>query len=203
MRLFFTADWHCGHKNILEYSNRPFKSVEDMHKHFVKRYNHIVKESDVCYFLGDMGCCSTIEIKDILSRLNGTKILILGNHDRWGTSTYYNCGFSAILESATLKLGKEVVELRHIPTRSLSEFMRLAWTYFKKHYKKGTLKYFSNRMKNEWSRYSPPKNHWTLSAHVHTAWLTKGKNINVGVDVWDYSPVSAEQILKIIREKKG
>jgi len=39
-----------------------------------------------------------------------------------------------------------------------------------------------------------------LCGHVHDKWKVKGRQINVGVDVWNYAPVSHEKILKLIEE---
>lgn len=40
----------------------------------------------------------------------------------------------------------------------------------------------------------------TLCGHVHTSWKLKEKNLNVGVDQWDYFPVSLDEILELINE---
>ena len=80
MRYFFTADWHLGHKNVIEYAKRPFKSLEEMHEALVKRYNDTVSGADVVYFLGD-----TVWDKNYascLDKLVGNKVFIPGNHDR-------------------------------------------------------------------------------------------------------------------------
>ncbi len=38
-----------------------------------------------------------------------------------------------------------------------------------------------------------------LHGHVHERWLTNGKQINVGVDVWDYAPVSEQQVRNLLK----
>jgi len=42
-----------------------------------------------------------------------------------------------------------------------------------------------------------------LSAHVHTSWKMRGQAINVGVDQWDYKPVSIEEIREYINGNKN
>lgn len=81
MAEFFTSDTHYGHANIIKYSNRPYKSVEEMNEALIANYNSRVKDTDTCYHLGDVAFLPSGEIKQIWERLNGDKVLILGNHD--------------------------------------------------------------------------------------------------------------------------
>lgn len=116
--IFFTADWHIGHQNSLKFDNAPFKTIEEKHRFLVKNYNAIVPENGICYFLGDMGICKSDLIKNILSKLNGTKVLILGNHDK-GVNAMYDMGFDVVLYSATLYIAAERVTISHCPLRGL------------------------------------------------------------------------------------
>jgi len=84
-RTFITSDTHFGHENIIRYANRPFGSSAEMNEAMIERWNARVGISDTVYFLGDfaMGRGVTAEfIVQILSRLNGEKTFILGNHDQ-------------------------------------------------------------------------------------------------------------------------
>lgn len=89
---FAIADLHLGHSNILNFKNnagsklRDFSSVEEMHDHMVDCWNHFVKEGDVVYILGDVAIRP--EGLEVLSRLNGSKRLIFGNHDIYGYEKY-------------------------------------------------------------------------------------------------------------------
>lgn len=77
----FTSDTHWWHKNIIKYSNRPFKDVFEMNKALIDNWNARVKPTDHVFHLGDFGFTKIGEIKNILLSLNGKKHLILGNHD--------------------------------------------------------------------------------------------------------------------------
>ncbi|PIN93408.1 hypothetical protein COU54_03350 [Candidatus Pacearchaeota archaeon CG10_big_fil_rev_8_21_14_0_10_31_24] len=45
MKIFIISDKHFHHENIIEYSNHPFKSVEEMDKEIIRRWNaKIVRE---------------------------------------------------------------------------------------------------------------------------------------------------------------
>lgn len=81
-KTFYIADWHYGHKNILAYDNRPFRTIEEMNAELVKRWNDTVSPEDTVYILGDMFWCKTSEAIRVLDFMHGKKILIRGNHDR-------------------------------------------------------------------------------------------------------------------------
>lgn len=81
MATLFTSDTHFGHKNIIEYCNRPFSSVEHQDNVLVENWNAKVKPDDVVYHAGDFAFGSGCFWKSIRARLNGKIHLILGNHD--------------------------------------------------------------------------------------------------------------------------
>lgn len=66
--------------------NADFASVEEMDEAMVERWNATVGAGDKVYHLGDV-CMSKKSLK-ILSRLNGRKTLIAGNHDIFNTQEY-------------------------------------------------------------------------------------------------------------------
>ena len=80
---FYTSDIHFGHKNIIKYSKRPYKSIDDMTEGLIKRWNNKVGYEDTVYVLGDMFYGIKLDYEKIINRLNGKKILIKGNHDQW------------------------------------------------------------------------------------------------------------------------
>ena len=80
--IYFTSDLHIGHKNILEYSKRPFESIEEHDEMLVQNWNSIVKPGDLIYCLGDFALCSAERATSIAKRLMGNKYLVFGNHDK-------------------------------------------------------------------------------------------------------------------------
>jgi calcineurin-like phosphoesterase family protein len=82
---FITADTHFGHAKSLSFLQpdgsplRLFSSVEEMDETMVDHWNATVGKKDTIYHLGDV-VMPRPSLK-ILSRLNGRKILIRGNHD--------------------------------------------------------------------------------------------------------------------------
>lgn len=79
---YFISDLHFGHKNIIEYEKRPFRSIEHMNDELVKRWNKVVTNEDTVFCLGDVSFCGAELTRNYVSALNGKKILIMGNHDR-------------------------------------------------------------------------------------------------------------------------
>lgn len=83
--IYFTADLHLGHKNIIKYANRPFKSVEEMDETIIYRWNNIINNEDIVYFLGDFCMGNISEFRKYADRLNGCIYFIPGSHDRYPT----------------------------------------------------------------------------------------------------------------------
>jgi len=82
--IFFTSDTHFYHRNILEYCNRPFSTVDEMNEALIANWNQTVGANDIVYHLGDFTLTTRVDLVDgILARLNGKIILVKGNHDKW------------------------------------------------------------------------------------------------------------------------
>lgn len=87
-RKFYISDWHWGHKNILGFDNRPFKDIDEMNSELIRRWNDVVSDGDLVYILGDMFWCAPKLATPVMEQLNGQKILVKGNHDRWHDSNF-------------------------------------------------------------------------------------------------------------------
>jgi calcineurin-like phosphoesterase family protein len=80
--IFFTADLHLGHEEVIAKRHRPFASVTEMNEALIENYNQRVTADDTVYILGDL--CHRLteeEANRLIARLNGRKILLRGNHD--------------------------------------------------------------------------------------------------------------------------
>src|SRR5690348_12522526 len=82
--IYFSSDFHFFHSKIREYMpKRPGNTVEEMNEILIKNWNETVTKNDTVYILGDFSFGKPEPTYNIIRRLNGgTKILILGNHDR-------------------------------------------------------------------------------------------------------------------------
>ena len=79
--IFLISDTHFDHENIIRYCHRPFKSMGEMNKTLVDRWNSKVGKDDTVYFMGDL----TLEREKLdywLGKLNGKIKFIRGNHDK-------------------------------------------------------------------------------------------------------------------------
>jgi len=79
-KIWFTADQHFNHTNIIKYCNRPFEDVARMNETLIANWNARVQLGDDVYVLGDFVFGGNFE--DIVSKLNGEIGLVLGDHDR-------------------------------------------------------------------------------------------------------------------------
>lgn len=191
---FFTSDQHFGHKNIITYCDRPFADVDDMTEGLIARHNSVVGPDDEVIMLGDFSFKSSI-LELVVPRLNGKKKLKCGNHDTpWvghskekadrAKAQYLAAGFIEVDQSGIeynfrLKNG-QLVTLSHMPYTGESD----------------------NHDADRYIEYRPKdRGQINLCGHVHEAWTldpVTRRSINVGVDVWDWTPVSEDTIIDFV-----
>ncbi len=169
MAILFTADFHFGHENIIDFCDRPFRNANHMNSQFVELYNMVVKPQDTVYILGDFSMYGTQSRYDYVSalvrKLEGNKHLILGNHDAFKPFTYVNMGFLSV--HTVLHLELLDLYLVHDPAVA------------------------NVRRDKIW-----------LHGHIHNLWKRNGNLINVGVDVWNYMPVTLDEIQELLLEEE-
>ena len=95
-RTFFIADPHFGDERILRYENRPFQNAKEMELKMINNWNGLVEDPDFVYILGDFGADGYEA--ELLSKLNGHKYLIKGNHDGKDNDYYRKAGFEEVYD---------------------------------------------------------------------------------------------------------
>ena len=95
-KVFLTADSHFGHENIIRFCNRPFTNVQEMDDMLVKFWNETVSKNDLVIHLGDFALGNKEYIENMVSRLNGRKMLVMGNHDTYNPQFYRDAGFAEV-----------------------------------------------------------------------------------------------------------
>jgi calcineurin-like phosphoesterase family protein len=227
-RLFLSSDHHFGHhsvdkdtgqlKGILQYCPGRaalWSTIEEMNEGIVERHNSVVTPDDYVVFLGDVGMGKRSESLQYVKRMNGRyKALICGNHDNpWehgrdgmGTTPakhmkhlmdYYDWGGFNHIDQGPRVLGGLLPGLpdpiyncilTHLPPVECGDHKAGESVYDKE------IRFVKHRPEY------PPEDTWMLCGHVHEAWKRHGRVINVGVDVWDFYPVSVDQLLEVMKE---
>lgn len=173
MTVWFTSDTHYGHDNIIAYSKRPFDDARDMRESMINNWNAIVQPGDLVYHLGDFALCEAEEAIKVAKRLVGQKYLIFGNHDK------------------ALRKNNDFLS-QWIWARDMTDITV--------ENQKIILCHYAFRVWNQSHRGS-----WNLHGHSHGS-LPDDPNrlqLDVGVDCWDYYPVSFEEIAKRMAKKNN
>lgn len=173
MNVWFVSDTHFGHSRVIEYSNRPFSSVEEMDEAMIENWNEVVKPGDLVYHLGDFSFYPEAKSVTIASRLAGNRYLVYGNHDK------------------RLRKNKDFVS-QWIWTKDLTQIELDG--------QKIILCHFAMLTWNQ-SHRNPPS--WQLHGHSHGSLPDDPHafRTDVGVDCWNYAPVSFEEIRKLMSKK--
>lgn len=193
---WFTSDPHWGHFNVIKYCNRPFSSVEEMHQHLIKEWNHRVSPQDDVYVLGDW--CMNPKWYFILKLLNFKRlVLVLGNHDNKnklmqklaeGGELSHLASSIDVVNNHVLKLQDKEFYMTHRPINcsdvlpTLCGHVHEKWQFMP--------------VGSSISEYSRSRE----AAHqVGTVKVTKVPILNVGVDVHDYRPINEEEVLSFFK----
>lgn len=175
-KVFWTADQHYGHANIIKFCNRPFSSVDEMNAEMTRRHNEVVSKQDIVYCMGDFTLGP--DAMRYLSGLNGKWRFVLGGHDkRWAKKFPWAEGQYELLPPIhEISLGRNAIP----PKLVLCHYPLLSW---------------------EASYHGS----WNLHGHNHmsgdpiaTAYDDRDEmgnqalRINVGVDYWDFYPMTLE-----------
>jgi calcineurin-like phosphoesterase family protein len=92
MTTFVCADMHLGHKGIVQFlkqdgtKERPWIDVEEMNEALINNWNKVVRPKDTVIVLGDF--VINRSALPLAARLNGTKELVMGNHDTMRAEEY-------------------------------------------------------------------------------------------------------------------
>ena len=178
--IYFTADTHFCHGNIIGSCNRPFTNVDEMNQTMIDKWNSYVKVRDEVYILGDfLYRGNGLDANNILSRLKGRKYLIKGNHEKYLTDpTFKPEAFEWVKDYHVLKYEGVEIIMFHYPM--------LSW--HKSHH--GSIHLYG---------------HVHNGGDKNPGFGEKLKSLgprayNVGVDVNDFYPVSIKAIIDKVKE---
>jgi calcineurin-like phosphoesterase family protein len=172
MSVWFTADPHLGHEGknsggIIKLAKRPFTSINEMDAVIISNINKKVMPNDILYCVGDF---SMKDHNPYLERINcKTKILVPGNHDH-----------TKRIKHATLWSNFE--NLKHngdmIIKLKIDDVLIVLC-----HYKMAT-----------WNK----SHHGSLHLYGHSHGTLPGDSqcCDVGLDCWNFEPVSLPESMK-------
>lgn len=186
---YWTSDLHFGHVNILTYEPRrrgylglsADADVTAMNEAIVGLWNEQVGPDDTVYVVGDVAMGKVAETIQYVRYLNGTKYLIMGNHDRphpmitkkdekryeW-EAVYTDVGFEDLIIELTMEFDGILCRVSHFPFE-------------------GDHTTTERYNADEIAKWVPNDNGTTplVHGHVHGEWQTRGNMFNVGIDAWD------------------
>jgi len=174
--IWFTSDTHFGHAGVIKHAKRPFADVQEMDAAMVDRWNAVVQSQDTIYHLGDFSFYRTRNDNEaLLRRLHGQKHLVYGNHDH--DQTRKAKGWASVAPYREIKV-------------ELSEILNGFTGPYQQH-----IVLFHYRMV-VWN--AAHYGAWALHGHSHgTLPVTlTAKTFDVGVDCWEYTPISLETVAR-------
>lgn len=174
--IYFTADTHFCHSNIIGMSKRPYADVSEMNKALLTNWNAYVTDRDDVFFLGDFAYKGTnTEVNAILRKLKGKKYLIKGNHDaRYIQDSDFSAAFEWVKDYHVLDYKDAKLVLFHYPILEWEHYYRKSALLF------GHIHNNSTRSPEDAAKFA----------------LLGPRAINVGVDCNDYYPISVDTIYK-------
>lgn len=159
-----------------------------MNRTLIENWNAKVGPQDTVIVVGDVALGKVKESLENVRELNGDKYLVPGNHDKcWmghkkirasDAEMYREVGFTILPGEFMSPAPPFNIKICHFPT--------MGDTYTDDRYPE--------------FRPTLGPNEWLIHGHVHNLWKINGHQINVGVDVWDFYPVSAEDIMLALHE---
>lgn len=197
---WFISDTHFGHKNVIDFCNRPFKDEIQMKDAIIDNINKLVKKEDLLIWLGDCFFYHSVDqMKETLDRINCNRnILVKGNHDK-DHRHMMNAGFEICVEQMVMKIAGEYVLLSHYPYRM--DWKLMAYLKIKKKVQK-LLGLEQVKLEKYHSRRPVDRGQFLIHGHTHDKEKVNKRAIHVGVDAWKFKPVNIQEISNLIAEIK-
>lgn len=179
----FYSDPHFYHTNVIQYSRRPFANAEQMNEELIRLYNERVSQHHVVLWLGDCFFCPTEQAQQIMMRLNGTKILVRGNHDR-PAAAMAKLGFALVADQLTLCIAGRKIVASHFPYPGVQSAEDVREP--------------GKQLVDKFQRPVRHKDQILLHGHTHSSGRYRDGMVHCGVDAWDYRPALYEEIEALV-----
>jgi len=192
--IFFISDTHFGHRKILTYIDRPFSDCEVMDQELITRWNSVVPENGLVYHLGDFALpfndkTSLRErFQHYFQQLNGKIVLIKGNHDRYLYRTASESGVFCSRQGYPVYLCDSFYHWCLIEDVSGSYHVHMT-------HKPMHPRLHKKMKRDEFDVF--------LHGHEHgNSFPAPPDYLDLSVELHNYTPVSFEQIIKLIKKKR-
>jgi len=130
MNTWITSDLHFSHANIMKFCPESrarfvYDGVDYMNETMIKEWNELIDPNDLTYILGDFAFCNAQKATEIARRLNGTKILVEGNHDRKSLNdpTFRKC-FKEVHKYLDINYNGTKIVMLHYPIAEWDQMHR-------------------------------------------------------------------------------
>lgn len=181
--IWLISDTHFHHENILKFKDNQgnlvrgqhFSDVDHMDECMLENWNSVVKPGDKVYHLGDVMVGGSKEkFTKFWSRLNGSKRLIVGNHDdiKW----FANGGFFAKIQMWRMFPEMGLI-LSHVPMHHQS-----------------TMRYGSKDDVERVNFPKEPEQLLNIHGHIHQNPSPPGPYRCVCVEQINYTPINIEEL---------
>ena len=169
---YFSSDTHFNHVNIIKSCNRPFENVWEMNARMIKIWNDTVNPRDEVYHLGDFA---------------------------YPKNNAYGMPIDEIID----KLHGQITLIRGCHDRYVKKYEHLF-------HQVKDLAYIKLSSGDKCMLCHYPMRTWRAShygsfmlhGHSHCQIKPVGKMIDVGVDCWNFRPISEHEIMEIMKGRE-
>lgn len=182
--IWFTADTHLGHTNIIDKCKRPFDTVTQHDNTILDNINERVSENDTLYHLGDFALphsyykpnAARLVIQEYRNRINCRNVvLVMGNHD-----PHLSTGQPKLWMFDVFSEIHQLVQFNMHDSGTTHKIVLC-------HYGLET-----------WNR----SHHGSimLHGHSHGGLVPRPGRLDVGVDNWNFVPLALPTVIHYIKE---
>lgn len=187
--VYYTSDWHFNHDFVA--GTRDFADAEEHDEALIEAINKTVSKRDQLWVLGDVFMGSVTKGLEQIARVNGSKHLVLGNHD---------APHPRHKKSHTqMRRFLEVFESVHVHEQHVIEGRKVLLSHYP------FTGDHADREDRDTQWRLPDEGLPLLHGHVHGEWEFNGRMFNVGVD-HNFAPVPVDRVsawLKSLEESNA
>ena len=188
---YYIADTHFDHKNIIAFDNRPFFTLTEMNNTLIENWNNKVSKTDTVFILGDFCWSKEDRWIEILSQLQGSKVLIQGNHDLKQMSATLKHKFQDIVAYKEITDNGRKVIMSHYPI-----------PFYKSDYNNKVYHLYGHVHNTVEEKYLQELKQQILKTDIRETGRHTGQYFNCWCGFYNYTPVRLDEILDKWKDKE-